>query len=36
MSGATRYLVLILKDGSELTLSRADWSQVEAWLRQPI
>ena len=27
---------LILKDGTELTLSRAYRSQVEAWLRQPI
>ncbi len=25
-----------LKDGTELTLSRAYRSQVEAWLRQPI
>src|SRR5262249_3505955 len=27
---------LFLKDGTELTLSRAYRSQVEAWLRQPI
>jgi len=27
---------LILKDGTELTLSRAYRSQIEAWLRQPI
>ena len=27
---------LLLKDGTELTLSRAYRSQVEAWLRQPI
>ena len=27
---------LILKDGTELTLSRAHRPQLEAWLRQPI
>jgi hypothetical protein len=27
---------LILKDGTELTLSRAHRARLEAWLRQPI
>jgi hypothetical protein len=30
------YALSFLKDGTELTLNRADRSQVEAWLRQPI
>ena len=29
-------ITLLLKDGTELTLSRAYRSQVEAWLRQAI